>query len=481
MPIKFEEDADDNKFYASFGIPISQVKLAVDSEPITFEVELEGDIVGHWTRITGMSLAPSTAANLNERVVLNKEKTEMKMSEKMAVRLHRMMWADMLEELGDNPTPAAREQFKRNWVEENFPYASVDCNCFLCEYTCQKSQETNSGKRCSTYCPIMWNAKRGAHNSCTIYGTTGISYTLSPISEILALPARNPEYDEKSRPSDYFRGYRSCLDNLARIANDPSGTFKTATDAYTHIYSKGKGEAHISKEAFDGMKRALAEASGKPENATISEHIEGIKAKSDGYKDLVGLYYWKSCYEGVLRKLYNLYNKADILIPFDLSKVKAEDVDWIITRLVDKSVDKGRTEGFEKAAKQMADELDKTFNKGRSSAYDAICKRAGVMGVGIDEIIEAIGKKSVDDFLDEHPQARYWTKTDVDQAFRQYAAEQVRPFLDKLSKESGLRRDLDVGVHVEAVKKKSYDKGFENGKEEGAKETMDKIMNAFKK
>ena len=34
MPIKFEEDADDNKFYASFGIPISQVKLAVDSEHV---------------------------------------------------------------------------------------------------------------------------------------------------------------------------------------------------------------------------------------------------------------------------------------------------------------------------------------------------------------------------------------------------------------------------------------------------------------
>lgn len=439
MPIKFEEDADDNKFYASFGIPISQVKLAVDwehvhipdtkppqfwpdylsfeSEPITFEVKLEGDIVGHWTRITGMSLAPSAAANLNERIVLNKEKTEMKMSEKMAVRLHRMMWIDMLEELGDNPTPAAREQFKRNWIEENFPDVSVDCSCFLCEYAWQKSQETMYSKSCNTYCPIMWNAnKPGAPNSCTRAETTGISYTLSPISEILALPARNPEYDEKSRPSDYFRGYRSCLDNLARIANDPSGTFKTATDAYTHIYSKGKGEAHISKEAFDGMKRALAEASGKPENATISEHIEGIRNVEDRCSTLA-----KDITNGVINVAYNstmdkLYTAAGV--KYDPTHA-GYSVDQLIAKI--------RKAGYDSGSSEKQEELNKAY--------------------------EAVGK----------------VRNEFDS------------FMRRLSNESGLRRDLDVGVHVEAIKKKSYDRGFENGKEEGAKETMDKIMNAFKK
>ena len=164
------------------------------------------------------------------------------------------------------------------------------------------------------------------------------------------------------------------------------------------------------------MKRALAEASGKPENATISEHIEGIRNVEDRCSTLA-----KDITNGVINVAYNstmdkLYTAAGV--KYDPTHA-GYSVDQLIAKI--------RKAGYDSGSSEKQEELNKAY--------------------------EAVGK----------------VRNEFDS------------FMRRLSNESGLRRDLDVGVHVEAIKKKSYDRGFENGKEEGAKETMDKIMNAFKK
>ena len=60
-----------------------------------------------------------------------------KLTREEAIRLHRKMWKDMRDELGDDPYKSYRNEFKKNWIEEHFPNEFVRCNCFLCEYAQQ--------------------------------------------------------------------------------------------------------------------------------------------------------------------------------------------------------------------------------------------------------------------------------------------------------------------------------------------------------
>ena len=54
----------------------------------------------------------------------------MKMSEEMAIKLHRMMWSDMQKELGDTPDLRARNKFKEKWCAFHFPDDHISFNCF---------------------------------------------------------------------------------------------------------------------------------------------------------------------------------------------------------------------------------------------------------------------------------------------------------------------------------------------------------------
>lgn len=110
------------------------------------------------------------------------------LTKERALELHRMMWGDMRNELGDNPLVHQRSSFKAGWcIEHNFN--DVDCNCFLCEYTAQQ------GKWCGNNCPLDWSSLRITKDQCTIACCTdtykngiGLIYEVAPISEILALP-----------------------------------------------------------------------------------------------------------------------------------------------------------------------------------------------------------------------------------------------------------------------------------------------------
>ena len=66
----------------------------------------------------------------------------MELTREKALELHRQMWTDMMEALGDNPPRTMRNSYKRIWIAEHFPelvdtydnYEIIRHNCFLCEY-----------------------------------------------------------------------------------------------------------------------------------------------------------------------------------------------------------------------------------------------------------------------------------------------------------------------------------------------------------
>jgi len=96
-----------------------------------------------------------------------------------ALRLHRQMWSDMKEALGDCPSFTDRYYFKEGWCLEHTPECIPENNCYLCQYI------SEVGDSCSS-CPIDWGA--GPHG-CNCVGSR-VDYRYSPISEILALPER---------------------------------------------------------------------------------------------------------------------------------------------------------------------------------------------------------------------------------------------------------------------------------------------------
>ena len=111
----------------------------------------------------------------------------MNLSKEEALRLHRKMWSDMREKLGDCPSAGDREAFKIEWCNKHFPHEFILNNCFLCEYT----------KDCY-HCPINWS-RLSLHQLNRCYAKykgvvdsvpdTAIFLT-APISEILALPEK---------------------------------------------------------------------------------------------------------------------------------------------------------------------------------------------------------------------------------------------------------------------------------------------------
>lgn len=107
----------------------------------------------------------------------------MKLTRERALKLHKLMWMDMQDELGDNPSHWEREEFKKNWCKEHIG-SEIENDCFLCEYTKQYPREYG-GCNCSI-CPIEWKSPRH-FISCE---AGKVIWYQSPISEILALSER---------------------------------------------------------------------------------------------------------------------------------------------------------------------------------------------------------------------------------------------------------------------------------------------------
>ena len=58
----------------------------------------------------------------------------MKLTKEQALELHRQMWSDMQNSLGDYPWSDEREDYKQEWCEDHFPNEDISFYCFLCEY-----------------------------------------------------------------------------------------------------------------------------------------------------------------------------------------------------------------------------------------------------------------------------------------------------------------------------------------------------------
>lgn len=127
------------------------------------------------------------------------DSTELNLTREEALKLHRAMWTEMQEKLGDNPSADDRCDFKGDWCEKHFPNHSIVNDCFLCEYV---NPNYASEFYCKERCPIDWESLKkydwGNSDCCAIYkGYSGKDsdfdnkiYLAAPISEILALPER---------------------------------------------------------------------------------------------------------------------------------------------------------------------------------------------------------------------------------------------------------------------------------------------------
>lgn len=116
------------------------------------------------------------------------------MTREAALRLHREMWSDMKEKLGDNPSAEERALFKikwcGKWCYEN-GFKAVEHNCFLCAYC---------GSVCAK-CPINWDKAEGIGRLDDDFSACMDPYIKcnepfnsywksAPISLILAIPER---------------------------------------------------------------------------------------------------------------------------------------------------------------------------------------------------------------------------------------------------------------------------------------------------
>lgn len=194
----------------------------------------------------------------------------MKLSEEMAVRLHRMMWSDMQRELGDCPDVEDQIFFKHEWVKRNFPGESIANDCWLCEYA--SSVVGRGGNPYCMHCPIKWPDRH-----CN---TMTFSYAKNPISEILALPAKNDKImDEKAIAYSY---YKCREDQLSKASGLPASL---AIEEHVKAIQKKARE-----EGYETAKEYLAECSGLSQDKLVFDHIKAIqeKAVEDYFKKTPG-------------------------------------------------------------------------------------------------------------------------------------------------------------------------------------------------
>jgi hypothetical protein len=113
----------------------------------------------------------------------------MDLTREEALKLHRQMWTDMQNELGDNPDGDDRETYKEDWCDEH-GFGDTKNYCFLCEYSQGKSPWFSHRCYC---CPVKWPTWGGVCFSEYLEDGAGLKdcyYLAAPISEILALPER---------------------------------------------------------------------------------------------------------------------------------------------------------------------------------------------------------------------------------------------------------------------------------------------------
>lgn len=130
-----------------------------------------------------------------------------------------------------------------------------------CAYI-QKNNSPYGIIKCS-HCPIKWPM-----GQCS---TDKTSYLSSPISEILALPAKNESFAKKAANiHDLSRDV--VVGEVAKASGLP-----VECDIWSHIKAI---ENKARDEGYDIAKEYLAECSGVDQNELIFDHIRAIKEKA---------------------------------------------------------------------------------------------------------------------------------------------------------------------------------------------------------
>ena len=176
----------------------------------------------------------------------------MKLTKEKALELHRQMWADMQEVLGDNPSRMDRFAYKVRWIAERFPNDFVCNDCFLCEY-CVNQQFSNRDDFDYDFCkcPIAWPNGRCED------GDNEAWYNMS-ISEILALPERGDEVDEEMEeaPADVKDGLYLC--DLQYSADGDCTGYMYLTEHEYETVKKVANTANWNNVEDDGYAGRLA-------------------------------------------------------------------------------------------------------------------------------------------------------------------------------------------------------------------------------
>lgn len=110
----------------------------------------------------------------------------MDLTREEALDLHRQMWTDMQNDLGNDPDGEKRVVYKANWCNEH-GFRGLKNSCFLCEYSYSKIAYS------CYHCPIEWPTECKVCCVCFLEDGTELEsdyYLVAPISEILALPER---------------------------------------------------------------------------------------------------------------------------------------------------------------------------------------------------------------------------------------------------------------------------------------------------
>ena len=374
-----------------------------------------------FARIAGTRLLPYQKEILRQ-CANKKEERHMKMSEEMALRLHLMMRGDMKKELGDYPSASDRELFKKNWVDKNFPEADVKHNCFLCERS-----RLSMGMLC-TGCPIKWGEADG--NGFTIVGcntcANEVRFTTSPISQILALPARNPELQH-------------IVDEFN--TKDPD---KCGREAYLSVrVSQLEEEVNELRKTLAEVKEELSDASGLSSDKTVFEHIEAIK--DEGVKD-------------TLIAIGNRLHWPE--------EIKGQEKKGL--EAVPRFMDAIRRQGYEAGVRDISSKLDEAYQRGINESMDKILK-----GEIESDTVKKIEKKGYDKAVDDG----YMTcLNDLWKA----AGCPDEPFKDALGAHSRIEEYARRGYISKDVTYKQVEDSFHNGYEQARKDFMTSVEKLFK-
>lgn len=349
----------------------------------------------------------------------------MKMSEEMAVILHLMMWKDMQRDLGNCPDEEDRVKYKHDWIYRNFPDTTICHNCFLCDWVKQNQDKDSICLDCSM-CPIKWGRSNAADGVVSVfcnYEPFKVSFLHSPISEILALPARNPE--------------------LQRIVDEYNGDteFEERMKIREKAYEDGRNaviQDILARKTvtYEDPKLLRDKIQKLNEDATVGDHIQKIKelAITEGYS----------------RGVQEMTGQLDEAF----QNGKKAGIDEIMQKVMSSDI--------------SSDSLSKikgdSYEEGITAAKIALINWSEVKGLTsgncLYDIWDAVKKKVHDDaiqqYKDEHPlTAPVPISMDVDKAFKQYGEEAVKGVKEKLAKASGLPLACSVNDHIRDIKAKA--------------------------